>query len=55
MSLNDRLNCTISAPRGRLAMGTRNMIVRGITGGINSISRDMAHAMRQYRPPPPGM
>lgn len=54
ISLNERLNSTSNGPRTRMETDTRDMIVRGVTGGLNTISRKLAYEMKQYRPPPPG-
>ncbi|CAH1395017.1 unnamed protein product [Nezara viridula] len=54
MFLNDKLNSSINGPKSRIETDTRDMIVRGITGSLNSISRHMANEMKTYRPPPAG-
>lgn len=54
MFLNDKLNSSINGPKSRMETDTRDMIVRGITGSLNTISRHIANEMKTYRPPPAG-
>ncbi|XP_066905292.1 fap1 adhesin [Halyomorpha halys] len=54
MFLNDKLNSSINGPKSRIETDTRDMIVRGITGSLNTISRHIANEMKTYRPPPAG-
>lgn len=54
MFLNDKLNSSVNGPKSRIGTDTRDMIVRGITGSLNTISRHIANEMKTYRPPPAG-